>query len=111
MFQSLGDEDKTTLSEHVFFVIQPEFDFSAQITGVVRVTADKADNLIKIMCVSWRTFRLCGFPVPRTNYAGSPFDNKIFQPQYACCSFGILISPFLLLLWEFEVGKDVFLVF
>ena len=52
VFHSPGNKDKATSGDNMFFIFQPELDFSSQIIGIPRVASKKADHFVKIVGMS-----------------------------------------------------------
>ena len=48
---AFGDEDQACLGDDVFFAAYQEFDFSAEVAGMVPVSASESYDFIEVMAV------------------------------------------------------------
>ena len=73
MFHSPGDKGNKALGDNVLLFFQPKLYFSAQITGILRIAAEKAKDFVEIMRMSLKDC-VRGFIIP-----GADYQKRAFQ--------------------------------
>ena len=53
VLHTFGNEDHSAFCEYELFILYPEFNFSLKVMRVLRITAEKADDLVGVMYMAY----------------------------------------------------------